>query len=488
MFAFFFRSDMAAQVGPPPLRLHNTLSGELEVFTPLHGNTVKMYNCGPTVYGTQHIGNMRAAVFGDVLRRILTTWEYDVKQVINITDFGHLTSDADEGEDKMTMGLKRDGMELSLANMRVLAERYTEEYFADIDAVGVDRTKIEFPRASDYIPEQISLIQTLVEKGYAYTTDHGVYYDVSRFPTYGKLGNINLSGLREGARVQENSYKHGPFDFILWKSDKKVGWESPWGLGFPGWHIECTAMIFKLLGKQIDIHTGGIEHIPVHHNNEIAQAEAATGKQFVQKWLHYDHITIEGKKISKSLGNTVYVHNIADRGFSPLALRYWFLTAHYRSSANFTWDAIEAADTAYNRLGRMYLEYKTSAKGEALLDPAFEKPFLNTISNDLDTPRAIALTWDYMKRADISAAHKVGALTLLNDTFGLGLSAERMTAKLQVIEEKDLPEEIQQLLKDREAAREAKDFMRADELRDAIRDKGFEVKDSPEGSRITAAV
>ena len=484
MFAFFIRSDMTAEKGPPPLRLHNTLSGELEVFTPRNGKEVRMYNCGPTVYGTQHIGNMRAAVFGDVLRRILTTWGYSVKQVVNITDFGHLSSDADEGEDKMTMGLKRDGMELTLANMRSLAERYTEEYFDDIDVLGVDRTKISFPRASDHIPQQIHLIQTLVEKGYAYHTDHGVYYDVSRFPAYGRLGNINLSGLREGARVQENAHKHGPLDFILWKSDAKLGWESPWGLGFPGWHIECTAMIFTLLGKQIDIHTGGIEHIPVHHNNEIAQAEAATGKQFAQYWLHYDHITIEGKKISKSLGNTVYVHNIVDRGYSPMALRYWFLTAHYRSSANFTWDAIAAADTAYGRLNRMYLEYNVSV-GEPIIDPEFEKPFLTALSNDLDTPRAVAVVWDFMKRTDVSAAQKLGALTFFDTVFGLQFSSGQVAAKLTVIEEKNLPEDVQQLLKDREAARTAKDFAKADELRDIIREKGFEVRDSADGQKAT---
>ena len=443
-----------------------------------------MYNCGPTVYGVQHIGNMRAAVFGDVVRRVLTAWEYNVQQVINITDFGHLSSDADEGEDKMTMGLKRDGMELTLANMRVLAERYTEEYFADIDMLGVDRTKIQFPRSSDYIAEQISLIKTLEEKGYAYKTDHGVYYDVSRFPTYGKLGNINLSGLREGVRVQENAHKHGPLDFILWKSDKKLGWDSPWGLGFPGWHIECTAMIFKLLGKQIDIHTGGIEHIPVHHNNEIAQAEAATGKPFVKQWLHYDHITIEGKKISKSLGNTVYVHNIADRGLAPLALRYWFLTAHYRSSANFTWDAIEAADTAYNRLNRLYLEYKVRV-GAPTHAPSFVRPFQEAVADDLDTPRAIALVWDYCK-SDASVEEKFGALDMLDKTFGLGFSNEQVAAKLTVIEEKDLPKDVQQLLKDRETARQSKDFARADELRSDIAELGFDVKDTADGPRITA--
>ena len=466
----------------PPLRFHNTLSNELEDFSPINGE-VKMYNCGPTVYGTQHIGNMRAAVFADTIRRALVAWDYPVKQVINITDFGHLTSDADEGDDKMTVGLKASGMEPTLENMRTLATKYMYEYFDDIEQLGLPLKKIQFPRASDYVGEQIQLIKTLEEKGYAYQTSSGVYYDVSRFGDYGKLGNINLSGLKEGARVQENSEKKGPLDFILWKSDSKLGWESPWGLGFPGWHIECTAMIFKLLGKQIDIHTGGIEHIPVHHNNEIAQAEAASGKHpFVKYWLHNDHITIEGKKISKSLGNTVYLHNIVDKGLSSRSLRYWFLTAHYRSGANFTWDAVGAADTALARLNRTYLEM-TADKIEPTSDAEFENEFYSAIGDDLDTPRAIASLWDYLK-TDASSGQKYAALTLADNVLGLGLSQARETAKL-VVKHGDLPEEIQALVTEREIARKEKDFQKADDLRAELEKKGYDIKDTPEGPEIT---
>jgi cysteinyl-tRNA synthetase len=430
---------------------------------------------------------MSAAVFADVLRRTLEAWDYRVKQVINITDFGHLSSDADEGDDKMTIGLKREGMQLTLENMRTLATKYMEEYFADLDQLGVDRSKITFPRASDYIPQQISLIKALEEKGYAYKTSDGVYFDVSRFKEYGKLGNIDLEGQRAGARVEANPEKRGPFDFILWKSDEKLGWESPWGLGFPGWHIECTAMIFTILGKQIDIHTGGVEHIPVHHNNEIAQAQAATGKQFSKFWLHRDHITIDGKKISKSLGNTIYVHNIVDRGINPRALRYWFLTAHYRTQANFTWDALTAAETALTRLQRTYLELKANSRSTSSVNaPAeFKNVFLTALGNDMDTPSVIAHVWDVVKDQNISNTEKLEALTLADTILGLGLSDERAAAKLKVLEQNELPEEVQTLVEAREAARKAKDFAESDKLREKIAELGFEVKDTPQGQSVT---
>lgn len=487
MFGFFSQKQSGKKAQLPPLRFHNTLSNRLEPFTPLSPGSVKMYNCGPTVYSTQHIGNMRAATLADLLRRVFTQWNYEVSQVINITDFGHLTSDADEGDDKMSLGLKNAGLEPTLANMRVLAEKYAREYFDDITSLGVPLDRIQFPRASDFIPEQISLITSLEEKEYAYRTPQGVYYDVSRFPSYGRLGNINLAGQKEGARVQENSQKRGPFDFILWKSDPKLGWESPWGIGFPGWHIECTAMIFKLLGKQIDVHTGGIEHIPVHHNNEIAQAEAATGRKFATFWLHNDHITIEGKKISKSLGNTVYLHSLVDRGIDPYALRYWFMTAHYRSPANFTWDAIEASQTALGRLSRLYVETKIESQKSTEVvktKDTFTPAFLSAIGDDLDTPKALAHLWDYTK-TDVSARQKFNALQIADRVLGLGFEDTGKVAKVQVIAEVDIPKEIQSLLKEREEARATKDFKKADELRDKIIQLGFKMKDTPTGPNLS---
>ena len=492
MISLFKKKPVGTNSGAyPPLYFHNTLTGSKERFEPLKAGFVKMYNCGPTVYGPQHIGNMRAAIFSDLLRRVLSSWGFEVKQVINITDFGHLSGGDvgdDNTEDKMTQGLKREGMPLTLESMHELAERYTREYFADIDQLGLDRNKITFPRASEYIPEQIALIQTLVEKAFAYETPEGVYYDVSRFFAYGRLGNINLSGLKEGARVQENSHKRGPFDFILWKRDDTLGWESPWGLGFPGWHIECTAMIFKLLGRQIDIHTGGIEHIPVHHNNEIAQAEAASGKKFVNYWLHYDHITIEGKKISKSLGNTIYLHNIVDRNYSARALRLWILSGHYRSPMNFTWDAIEGANTALLKLSRFYFEElgrKTSWDTAALPDAKFISDFTAAIADDLNTAGAIARMWELIKDDTVSPAAKRVSLAFADRILGLGFTEAGAAKKIAVLETNDLPDEVQSLLTQRSAARDAKDFAKSDELRAKIEELGFVVKDSAEGVQIT---
>ena len=442
-----------------------------------------MYNCGPTVYDRQHIGNLRPPVVFNVLRRVLDYWGYDVRQVTNITDFGHLTSDADEGEDKMSMGLKREGMVLTLENMHVLAEKFAELYFDDVRSLGVDTEKTIYPRASDYILEQIALIKTLEEKGYGYRAKDGVYFDISRFPSYGKLGGIKLGGLKAGARVKASAGKRGPYDFILWKSDAHLGWESPWGKGFPGWHIECTAMIFKLLGRQIDIHTGGIEHIPVHHNNEIAQAESASGKRYVKYWLHNDHITIEGKKISKSLGNTVYLHNIADRGFSPLSLRYWFLTAHYRSPANFTWEALEGAHTARERLLRFFFEELAGVNG-GIPDAAFMRDFTASLARDLDTPGAVARVWELIKDEKISKQAKHASLLEADKLLGFGLSDKREMSKLAVVPEKELPEDIKKLMEERNSARAAGEYVKADELRKAIVSRGYDIKDTPGGSQV----
>ncbi|MBP9710659.1 MAG: cysteine--tRNA ligase [Candidatus Pacebacteria bacterium] len=462
----------------PTLKVHNTLSNKLDTFEPLGGRMVKMYNCGPTPYDRQHIGNMVPPMLADILRRTLETWGYKVNQVMNITDFGHLTGDNEgdpnEGDDKMTKGLAREGLKPTMANMRKLAEKYASLFFDDVTLLGIDTKRVTYPRASDYIPDQTALIKTLQQKGYAYEISDGIYYDTARFNGYGKLGNIKLDGQIEGLRVAEKSEKKNAADFVLWKKSEKMGWKSPWGKGFPGWHIECTAMIFKLLGKQIDIHTGGIEHIPIHHNNEIAQAEAATGKQFVKYWLHNAHITVEGKKISKSLGNTVYVHNLVDKGYNPRALRYWFLTGHYRTPMNFTWEAIEGADQALKRLTRAYLEAPaTGNSGE------FMKAFYAAIANDLGTAQALALVWDNIKTLDRATLKKVDHI------LGLGFSEERETSKLAVIKGSDLPEEVQNLLDEREAARKAKDFARADELRQEIESRGFVLKDTSEGPKVT---
>jgi len=469
-----------ALVSLPALRLTNTLSGKKEEFVPL-GKTVKMYNCGPTAYDEQHIGNFFPPVIANVLRRTLEAWGHKVEEVNNITDFGHLSEDT-KSEDKMTKGLRREGKTLTLKNMRWLAEKYAAIFFADLPPLGINPEKIRYPRASDYIPEQVALIKTLEQKGYAYRTQDGVYFDISRFVGYGKLGGIDLEGLKAGARVEENKDKRNPGDFALWKLDKKLGWESPWGLGFPGWHTECVAMIFTLLGKQIDIHMGGVDLVPIHHNNEIAQAEAATGKQFVRYWMHTAHITIESKKISKSLRNTVYVHNLIDKGLEPRSLRYWFLTGHYSKPMNFTWDAIEGANTAYNRLARAFLELPPS---QLKPDQQFLKDFYAAIADDLNTPQAIARVWELLRDPAVAPAVKRSSLAEADKILGLGLGEQGPVARVSVISLGDLPEEVQRLVAARAKARDDKDYKKSDDLRADITKAGYLVKDTPEGQKVT---
>lgn len=467
----------------PQLQFHNTLSGNLEVFSPLTPGKVKMYNCGPTAYDRQHVGNLFPPVVANILRRTLEAWGYSVLEVNNITDFGHISED-EASEDKMTKGMKREKLKPSLANMRVLAEKYAQLFYADLPPLGIDPEKIQYPFASDYVAEQIAIIKTLEQKGYAYPTTDGIYFDVSRFPSYGKLGGIDLSGLKAGARVEENKEKRSAFDFALWKCDKKFGWESPWGNGFPGWHTECVAMIFKLLGKQIDIHMGGVDLVPIHHNNEIAQAEAITGKQFTRYWMHNAHITIEGKKVSKSLGNTVYLHNITDRGLSARALRYWFLTAHYRTPSNFTWDALEGANTALGRLNRFFFGELNNA-GDAEADPQFVHDFMTAMAHDLDTPKALARVWELVKDDAVSPAAKRASLLHADTILGLGLSEEREHTKLAVIPQTELPKDVQKLVSEREEARTAKDFAKADDLRKQLEALGYDIKDTATSSELS---
>lgn len=474
-----------------PLFLYNTLAKDLERFVLLPGvKAVRMYNCGPTVYDKQHIGNLSMFVFADLLRRTFEYHGLPVKQVINITDVGHLTSDADEGEDKMTKGLKREHMKPTLENMRTLAEKYTDVFLQDISTLNIDTSRIEFPRASDYISAQIAMIESLEQKGYAYVTSDGVYYDTSRFPEYGALGGIDLAGLKEGARVATVEGKRHPTDFALWKLDKKIGWDSPWGQGFPGWHIECSAMIRRTLGEQIDIHTGGIEHIPVHHNNEIAQSEAATGKKPLSRyWLHRAHIQLDGGKLAKSKGNVVYLSDVIEKGYHPLALRYLYLGAHYRSNANFSWDALEASQTAFLRLRTIV---QSAPEGGRPHDEHLAA-IMGRIDDDLDTPGALSKIWELTRDDAVAPADMRATIIDIDRIFGLklgeddelavSLSAAQFGRAVSTI---DLPEDIQRIIEEREQARSDKNWARADELRATLLEKGYTVDDRPEGPQVRA--
>lgn len=490
----WLKSLLQKQTSPEkvPLLFHNTLGGEKQEFQPLTAGTVKMYNCGPTVYGPQHIGNLSMFVFVDILRRTLEYNGYAVRQVINFTDVGHLTGDnegdADAGEDRMTKGLKREGMKPTLENMRALGERFASLFLTDIAKLNIETNGTQFPRASGYIPAQMAMVQTLEEKGYAYTGKKGVYFDTSRFPDYGKLGNINLEGLREGARVAASIDKRHKNDFLLWKFDKKMGWNSPWGKGFPGWHIECSAMSRSILGEQIDIHTGGIEHIPIHHNNEIAQSEAATGKPFSRYWLHRAHLQIEGSKIAKSQGNTILLSDIVSKGFPPLALRYLLLGAHYRTPASFSWDTLKASQLSLYRLYNFFDSFRENAKGT---DPmhsgkatSYKKRFLERINDDLDTPGALATLWEMVRDDEIEPADKLEMLRDFDRVLGLSLENESAS---QNIAHDALPSEVQVLLDERQSARKAKDWARADQLRKDIQEKGYDVEDTSSGAKIGKA-
>ncbi len=443
------------------LQFYNTLTGKKEEFKPIKDGLVRMYTCGPTVYNYAHIGNLRSYVFADILRRTLEYTGYQVKQVVNITDVGHLTSDADEGDDKMVRGLKREELPLTHAGLKLLADKYTSAFVNDMKALNIEVPE-EMPRASEHIKESIELIQKLEEKGVAYKTSDGIYFDTSKFLDYGTRGGFKLGELQEGARVEVNKEKKNPRDFSLWKlASGEFGWESPWGRGFPGWHVECSAMSRKYLGQPFDIHTGGIDHIPVHHQNEIAQSEAAYGAPLANFWMHNEHLNMGSEKMAKSGDNFITLQTLKKRGIHPLALRYYFLQAHYRSPLQFSWEALEAAQVAYFRLLCMFSK-STGQTGAGGL------PFEETVGDDLNTPKVLALLNPNL----IFEADKI-----------LGLDIEHQSQKLQE-EMSAIPEKIKTLAAARQTARRAKDFKKSDELRAEIQSAGFEVMDTDSGSII----
>jgi len=457
------------------IKLFNTLSREKETFKPLATGKVGMYNCGPTVYDQAHIGNLRSYVFADTLRRMFEYNGYQIKQIINITDVGHLTSDADEGEDKMTKALKRENKPLTLEAMKEVATKYFDIFVEDLKLLNVELPSV-FPRASEHIEEDIELVAELERLGFTYTISGGVCFDISKFPSYGKLGNIKIDTLKEGARIAVDSEKRSPADFWLWKFDKNIGWDSPWGKGFPGWHIECSAMSKKYLGQPFDIHTGGIDHIPVHHNNEIAQSEAAYGKPLADYWMHNEFITINNGKMAKSTGNYITLQTLQNESISPIAFRYWLLTAHYRSPVDFSFEAVKAAQNAFIRLMAATAMYPDGGNANA----GYQKRFLDAINDDMDMPKAVALAWELVKDTAVDPADKRTTLLDFDRVFGLGL------AKTPRVGEEAVPMEVKALADAREEARKNKDWEKADALRAEIGARGFDVEDTAEGPRITA--
>ena len=372
---------------------------------------------------------------------------------------------------------------MTLANMKILAEKYASAFVEDLKELNV-QLPFAFPRASEHVPEQIAYVETLLAKGYAYAASDGVYFDTKKFPKYGILGG---SSSAEHSRIGVSSDKHNARDFLLWRFDSVAGWDSPWGKGFPGWHIECTVMASKHLGKSFDIHTGGVDHIAVHHNNEIAQAEAISGRQFVQYWIHTEFLLIDSQKISKSLGNTITLAQLKDRGISPLAYRYWLLTAHYRQQLNFTWEAVEAAQTALKRALRVFTDLKqNSANGNGLISEAYRERFKGALNADLNTPEAIAIMWELIKDDTVLPLQKRATLLDFDRVLAIGLSGsdtERM-GKVRVVSEEEIPGDIKSLLERREEARGTQDWAGADSLRKEIESHGFTIEDSPEGPTV----
>lgn len=474
--------DFLGKKPAAPLFLYNTLSRKKEEFVPISKGTVRMYTCGPTVYDYATIGNLRSYVFSDILKRVLLLNDYRVNQTMNLTDFGHLTSDADEGEDKMIKALRREGKELTLENMAAVAAQYAEQFKSDTAALNI-LPPSQYTPASAYVKEQVALIKTLFDKGFVYETSDGVYFEIQKFPTYGQLGNIDLEKLREGARVAVNTEKKHPADFAVWKKGA-LGWESDWGKGFPGWHIECTAMVLATLGEQIDIHTGGIDHIPIHHNAEIAQAEAATGKSpYVKYWLHNAFITIDEKRIGKSEGNAITLRELEERDFSPLAYRYWLLNAHYRSPVNFTYEGLGGAGEALRRLQAYALEH-FDEKGTVVAH--YEKDFRDALNDDLGTPQALAIMWELLKDGAVASGDRTETLRLFDSVLGLSLfdDKEVLESALGAVDTDTLPREVKDLVEKRREAREKKDFKTGDRIRNELKELGYTVLDTETGQQL----
>ena len=451
---------------PPPLHLYDNFTRTLRPFEPLApGREIGMYTCGPTVYDYQHIGNFRTFLFEDVLKRVLEWNGYRVRHVMNITDVGHLTSDADTGEDKMEKGSRRTGK-----TAWEIARMYTDAFLADMKRLNLEDATI-LCRATDHIAEQIAFIADIERKGFTYRTSDGIYFDTSRQPGYGHLARLDIAGLEAGRRVDPGE-KRNPTDFALWKfsppgEQRQMEWESPWGKGFPGWHIECSAMAQKYLGDYFDIHCGGEDHIPVHHTNEIAQTEARCGTRLANFWLHGYFLLSNDAKMAKSAGEFLRVESLTDRGYDPLAYRYLCLTAHYRGQLNFTWDALDAAATALDRM--RHGVYALRESGAAAPDPARVERFAGEINDDLNVPRALAIAWDVL-RGDLPPAVKRATLLAFDRVFGLGLAAWEPTVEVA-------PAAILALAEARAAARAARNWAEADRLRGELLTAGWEMED-----------
>ncbi len=454
------------------LKLFNSLTRRVEDFKPLVEGKVDVYCCGPTVYSSIHIGNFRTYTTADILVRMLTYLGYTVQYIMNITDVGHLTGDnigdADVGEDRLEQAARRERK-----TAWDISKTYTDAFLVDYEKLNLKKPE-KFTKATDYIPEQIALVQKLAEKGYTYRIDDGIYFDTSKFPEYGKLSFLDLKNVRAASRIEPNLQKKNTSDFALWKFSKlgeqrQMEWDSPWGKGFPGWHIECSAMSMKYLGETFDIHIGGEDLAATHHPNEIAQSEAATGKPFVRHWMHGAFLLVDGGRMGKSLGNAYTVSDVEQRGFDPLTVRYLYLTAHYRDKLNFTWKSLEAAQHALDNLRDMVRTWDAPRIGCA----EYEQQFATSLMNDLATPQALATLWDMVK-SEYPTSAKHASLLKMDEVFGLRLSQ---------VQKQPLTRDEQRLLAEREEARKRRDFSTADRIRATLEKAGLIIEDTVQGPK-----
>ena len=459
------------------LYLYNSLTRNKQEFRPIKAGAVGLYTCGPTVYNYAHIGNLRTYIFEDILKRVLVYNGYTVRHVMNITDVGHLTGDRDMGEDKMEAGAAREGK-----SAWDIADYYTQAFKTDIDHLNILAPDI-WVKATDTIPEQIALVETLEEKGYTYRISDGIYFDTSKFKDYTKLSHQDLEALKEGARVERNPEKRNPTDFALWKfsapgSKRQMEWESPWGVGFPGWHLECSAMSMKFLGDLLDIHCGGTDHIDVHHTNEIAQSEAATGKPFFNFWMHGAFLIIQGgKKMAKSEGNFLTLENaFVKNDINPLVYRFASFLTHYRKPMEYSDEGLEAARNGLLHVQNQVRQILSGGlDAETTLNAEFKDKFNAAINDDLNMPRAMAVIQEMLK-SDIGDAQKYG--TILDFDRVLGLQLDRLG------QAQALPSAVQKLVDSRRQARQAKDFAASDQLRAEIEALGYQVQDTKDGMKV----
>ncbi len=462
------------------LRLYNTMTRNVDEFATIEPRKVSLYTCGMTVYNYAHIGNLRTYIFEDILNRVLRRCGYDVNHVMNITDVGHLVSDADEGEDKMELGAQREGK-----TAWQIAQFYHTAFVKDLHRLNIIEPDI-WCKATDHIQEQIDLVRKLDQKGFTYITDDGVYFDTSKLDDYGKLARLDIQGLQAGARIEMVPGKKNPTDFALWKfsprdQNRQMEWDSPWGAGFPGWHIECSAMAIRYLGEHPDIHCGGVDHIAVHHTNEIAQAEAALGHEWVRWWIHGEFLifpqgrTGEEAKMSKSSGEFITLDTLIERGYDPLVYRYFCFNAHYRQQLAFTWDGMDGAKAAVTRLKRAILDLRSGYSGDEQPIERWMKEFNEAAEDDLNAPRCLAAMWGAIK--DAATKGEIYA-TLLEMDAVLGFGFETM-------QEEALPipaTEIEKRIADRNAARKAKEFATSDQIRKELAQMGIELMDTAEGT------